>query len=113
MNDSHPQQPSQSAKPKRPSRAKKLKGEITFIEVPRSPDSSFNRDRPANALILAQLEHLHQAEKNRLPRHKLSGIHPGQIRTEGEAAAYIQQITKLLHPGGQKKKKRSTSPKGA
>jgi hypothetical protein len=53
------------------------------------------------------------AEKNRLPKHKLSGIQPGQIRTEGEAAAYIQQVTKLLHPGGQKKKKKSTSPKGA
>lgn len=112
MNDTNLQQAAPPAKPKRPSRAKKLKGEITYIDVPRTPASAFNRDRRANALIQAQLEHVHHAEKNRLPKHRLSGIRPNQDSTEAEAAAYILQVTKLLHPEGQKKKKRSTPPKG-
>ncbi len=98
---------------KRPSRAKKvqLEGEVTYIDVPRPPASSLNPRRPANALILAQVEHMHQAEKNRVAKHRLSGVHPDKIRTEGEAAAYIQQVTRLLHPAGKKRNRKKATPR--
>jgi hypothetical protein len=114
MTDITPQDPSPSARRNRPSRAKRPTqpaGEVTRIDVPHPPASSINRERPANALIMAQVEHIHHAEKNRLPRHKLSGKHPSQIHTEAEAAAYIREVTKLLHP--LKKKKKKSPPKGA
>ena len=75
-----------------------LPGDYTSIRVPIPPASAFNKDRPAGCLIQAQLRHFHHAESARLPKEKRDGRRPEEIRTEGEAAAYIAKITKVLHP---------------
>jgi hypothetical protein len=80
-----------------------LPGDYTSIRVPIPPDSAFNKDRPAGCLIQAQLRHFRHAESARLPKEKRDGRRPEDIRTEGEAAAYIAKITELLHPQRRRK----------
>jgi hypothetical protein len=75
-----------------------LPGDYTSIRVPTPLASAFNKDRPAGCLLQAQLRHIHHAESARLPREKRDGRRPEEIRTEGEAAAYIASVTKVLHP---------------
>jgi hypothetical protein len=75
-----------------------LPGDYTSIRVPIPPASAFNKDRPVGCLLQAQLRHFHHAESARLPKEKRDGRRPEDIRTEGEAAAYIAKITNLLHP---------------
>ena len=65
------------------------------IPVPR-PKKAMNPDRPANALLLAQVQHLREAEKN-LPLRYRSEIYINTIRTEGEAAEYIREVTQAIH----------------
>ncbi len=87
-----------------------LPGDYTSIRVPIPPASAFNKDRPAGCLIQAQLRHFHHAESARLPKAKRDGRRPEDIRTEGEAAAYIAKITKLLHP---QRRRKSRPPKSS
>ena len=86
-----------------------LPGDYTSIRVPIPPASAFNKDRPAGCLLQAQLRHFHHAESARLPKEKRDGRRPEEIRTEGEAAAYIAKITKLLHPQRRSKPRPATS----
>ena len=58
---------------------------MNVIHVPRPSPKAMNPDRPANALILAQVSHLQQAE-SRLPLRYRSEIYIHAIKTEGEAA---------------------------
>jgi hypothetical protein len=111
MSDNTPEIPKTAARRKRSPRVKKarLAGEVTYIEVPRPDASAFNPGRPVNALLMAQLEHLHHAEKNRLPRHKVSRTDLSGIHNEGEAAAYIKKVTAMLHPEGKKRNRKKTS----
>ena len=61
---------------------------MTAIKVRKTPTSAFNPDRPASALLLAQIEHLEHAAG--LPEKK-------QIRrSEGNAARYIAELTAKL-----------------
>ena len=55
-----------------------------------------NPDRPVNALLLAQVSHLQHAER-RLPLRYRSEIYTHAIRTEGEAAQYIREVTEAIH----------------
>ncbi len=80
-------------------------GEVTRIDVPKPPASAINKDRPASELIKAQLRHIQHAESARLPRDKRSGVRIEDIHTEAEAAKYIQDVTRLLHP---QRRRRST-----
>ena len=70
---------------------------MTIIHVPR-PDLKRSRDpnRPANTLLKAQVEHLQEAEW-KLPTKHQSNIYVNAIRTEGEAAEYIQKVTEAIH----------------
>jgi hypothetical protein len=86
-----------------------LPGDYLSIRVPKAPDSAFNKDRPAGCLLQAQVRHFHHAESARLPKEKRDGRRPEEIRTEGEAAAYIAKITKLLHPQRRGKPRPPTS----
>jgi hypothetical protein len=90
--------------------AASLPGDYLSIRVPMPPASAFNKDRPAGCLLQAQLRHFHHAESARLPREKRDGRRPEEIRTEGEAAAYIAKITKLLHP---QRRRKPRPPKSA
>jgi hypothetical protein len=68
---------------------------MTMIHVPR-PKNAFNPNRPVSALLKAQMEYLHEAEK-RLPLQYHSEIYVNAIRTEGEAAKYIRHVTEAIH----------------
>jgi hypothetical protein len=71
--------------------------EMTLIHVPK-PDvkSAMNPDRPVNALLKAQIRHLHDAERNLPLRHR-TDIYINAIKTEGEAAKYMRQVTEAIH----------------
>ena len=69
---------------------------MTLIEVPRPSKSAMNPDRPVNALLLSQIVHLQHAER-RLPLRYRSKIYVHAVRTEGEAAEYIREVTEAIH----------------
>jgi len=68
---------------------------MDVIDVPR-PKSVRDPNRPASSLLLAQVKHLREAEKN-LPARYHSGIFSHAIQTESEAARYIQSVTEAIH----------------
>jgi len=69
---------------------------MTLVHVPRPPQSALNPDRPVNTLLKAQIQHLHEAERNLPPRHR-TDIYINAIKTEGEAAEYIRRVTTAIH----------------
>jgi hypothetical protein len=70
---------------------------MPLVHVPRpDPKSSMDPDRPVNALLKAQVQHLHEAERN-LPLQHRTDIYINAIKTEGEAAEYIRQVTTAIH----------------
>ena len=68
---------------------------MTMIHVP-TPTNAFNPNRPVSALLKAQMEYLHEAEK-RLPLRYHSEIYINAVKTEGEAAKYIRHVTEAIH----------------
>lgn len=73
------------------------------IVVPRPKKGSFDKNRPPSDLLRSQMRHLHEVEKQ-MPHQHRTGRNIEEIRTEGEAAAYIQRVTKKLHtPAGKVK----------
>ncbi len=69
---------------------------MVLITVPKPPASAMDPLRPANALLLAQIMHLQEAEL-RLPLKYQTNIYAHAIRTEGEAAEYIRSVTEAIH----------------
>ena len=70
---------------------------MALIRVPR-PKDAYNPDRPMGSLLKAQVEHLREAE-SKLPlryRHEID-TYIKAIKTEGEAAAYIREVTQAIH----------------
>ena len=69
---------------------------MTLIHVPKPPKSAYNPDRPVSSLLKMQVEHLHQAA-GRLPLRYRSDTYINAIKTEGEAASYIRDVTVAIH----------------
>jgi hypothetical protein len=69
---------------------------VTIIFVPRPSKNAMNPDRPVSSLLLAQIQHLQHAER-RLPLRYRTEIYTRAIRTEGEAARYIREVTEAIH----------------
>jgi hypothetical protein len=69
---------------------------MTMIHVPRPPKNALNLNRPVSALVLAQVKHMHTAER-RLPLRYRTEIYVNAIKTEGEAARYISKVTAAIH----------------
>jgi hypothetical protein len=69
---------------------------MTLIHVPRPPKSSYDPNRPVSALLKAQIDYLHHAAR-RLPLRYRSEIYVNAIKTEGEAARYIREMTQAIH----------------
>ena len=69
---------------------------MTAIPVPKPSKKAMNPDRPASSLLLTQVEHLQHAER-RLPLRYRTEIYTHAIRTEGEAARYIREVTEAIH----------------
>ena len=74
---------------------------MAVIKVPKPPQSAFDKNRPVSALLRNQILHLHEVER-RFPPSRHSGVYINDIKTEGEAAAYIRKVTARLHPQGAK-----------
>src|SRR3981189_2514407 len=72
---------------------------MAIIKVPKPPRSAFDKNRPVSALLKNQIVHLQEAEF-RLPARQQTNIYINKIKTEGEAAEYIRQVTARLHPEG-------------
>jgi hypothetical protein len=72
-----------------------------IIAVPKPGRSGYNPNRRlgSNALVAAQVKHFAEADKN-LPPEFQTGVDTGSIATEGEAAAYIRQVTEAIHRSG-------------
>jgi len=82
---------------------------MSLIHVPRPPKSAMNPDRPASGLLKAQIRHLHAAHRN-LPLRYRTDIYVNAIKTEGEAAEYIRQVTEGIlaaHLAATRKRARS------
>jgi hypothetical protein len=69
---------------------------MALIHVPKPPKSAYNPERPAGSLLMSQVEHLREAE-SKLPLKYRSEIYVRAIRTEGEAARYIREVTEAIH----------------
>ena len=69
---------------------------MTLIHVPPPPKSAMDLNRPVNALLQTQIEHLFQAER-RLPLRYRTKTYVNAIKTEREAANYIRQVTEAIH----------------
>ena len=69
---------------------------MALIHVPRPPKSAMNPQRPINALLQAQMQHLQDAEL-KLPARLQTNIYVNAIKTEGEAAEYIRRVTEAIH----------------
>jgi hypothetical protein len=69
---------------------------MTLIHVPRPKQSAMDPDRPVNALLKAQIQHLHDAEL-KLPVGWQTDIYINAIKTEGEAGRYIRAVTEAIH----------------
>ena len=80
---------------------------MTMIHVPRPPKNSLNLNRPVSSLVLTQVEHMHTAEK-RLPLRYRTEIYVNAIKTEGEAARYISEVTAAIHRAHDEAAKRRT-----
>jgi hypothetical protein len=70
-----------------------------IIRIPRPAPGSFNKHRPAGALLQAQLAHLREAlVKHHAEVERLLAVGLKEIRTEAEVADHAKRITALLHP---------------
>jgi len=69
---------------------------MPMIHVPKPPKSAFDPKRPVSALLKSQIDYLQHAER-RLPLRYRSEIYVNAIKTEGEAANYIRQVTQAIH----------------
>jgi len=74
---------------------------MAVIKVPKPQEGSFNKNRPVSALLRNQILHMHEVER-KFPPSRHSGVYINEIKTEGEAADYIQKVTARLHPEGAK-----------
>lgn len=68
------------------------------VRVPKPAKSSYNakRDLKRNALLANQVMHFHKIEEE-LPARQRSGVSLEDIKTEGQAADFIKQVTLRLH----------------
>jgi hypothetical protein len=82
---------------------------MILIQVPRPPKEAMNPNRLASSLLMAQVEHMHVAEK-RLPLRYRTDTYVNAIRTEREAAEYIREVTGAIHRAHEDAVRRRTRP---
>lgn len=75
------------------------------INVPKPSRAAYNPNRPLekNLLVQAQVRHFQHVEQN-LPEELRTGMDASTIATEGQAAAYIREVTRAIHKSGGVKK---------
>lgn len=78
----------------------------TVIRIPKAPKSAFNKHRPVSELVWTQVEHLAAIVKKDIDDRRRA------ISTEGQASAFVREMTMILHPeGAQKRARPSTGAK--
>jgi len=80
------------------------------IQVPKPPNSAYDPDRPMSSLLKSQIEHLREAE-GKLPLRYRSEWYIKAIRTEGEAAKYIRDVTQSIHAAHEDAERARRTPK--
>lgn len=83
---------------------------MTLIHVPRPPKNAYDPDRPVTSLLKSQVEHLRKAESE-LPLRYRSEIYIHAIKTEGEAARYIREVTEAIHAAHEDATRARRAPK--
>jgi hypothetical protein len=69
---------------------------MALIKVPRPPKKAHDPTRPVTSLLKAQVEHMHEAERQ-LPLKYRTDTYVKAIRTEADAADYIREVTEAVH----------------
>jgi hypothetical protein len=71
---------------------------MALIKVPKPPKDAYDPDRPVGSLLKSQVEHMREAE-SKLPLRYRNEIqtYVKAVRTEREAARYIQAVTRAIH----------------
>lgn len=74
---------------------------MSVVTFPKPSKKAYNPNRPLekNQLILTQVEHFHHVDQ-RLPEEFQTHVNLQEIKTEGEAAAYIARVTRAIHESG-------------
>ena len=83
---------------------------MALIHVPKPPKSAYDPDRPMSSLLNSQIEHLREAE-GKLPLRYRSEWYIKAIRTEGEAAKYIRDVTEAIHAAHEDAERARRAPK--
>ncbi|HTS36607.1 MAG TPA: hypothetical protein VMH04_13110 [Candidatus Solibacter sp.] len=69
---------------------------MALLPMPKPSKNAWNPDRPMSSLLKWQVEHLHAAEM-RMPLRYHTEIYVNALRSEGDAAHYIQAVTEAIH----------------
>jgi hypothetical protein len=74
---------------------------MAVVKFPKPSNQAYdpNRDLRKNQLILKQVEHFHHVDQ-RLPEEFRTHTKLEDIKTEGQAAAYIARVTRAIHESG-------------
>jgi hypothetical protein len=83
---------------------------MAIIHVPRPPKSAWNPNRKVSSLLKMQVEQLHHAAR-RLPLQYRSETYINAIKTEGEAAKYIREMTQAIHDAHEAAENARRAPK--
>jgi len=83
---------------------------MALIRVPKPPKSAYDPDRPVSSLLKSQIDHLREAE-SKLPLRYRSELYVKAVRTEGEAAEYIREVTEAIHEAHEEAQRRRRAPK--
>jgi hypothetical protein len=82
---------------------------MALIRVPKPPRSAYDPDRPVSSLLKSQIDHLREAE-SKLPLRYRSELYVKAVRTEGEAAEYIREVTEAIHEAHEEAQRRRSAP---
>jgi len=82
---------------------------MALISVPTPPKNAYDPHRPATSLLKAHVEHMREAE-SKLPLKYRSEFYAKAVRTEGEAAEYIRDVTEAIHEAHADAEKRRRTP---
>jgi hypothetical protein len=93
----------------RQSAAGKESSDMALIHVPKPPRNAYDPDRPMGSLLKSQVEHLREAE-SKLPLRYRSEVYIKAVRTEGEAAQYIREVTEAIHEAHEEAQPRRRAP---
>jgi hypothetical protein len=82
---------------------------MVLISVPK-PKDAYDPNREMGSLLKSQVEHLREAE-SKLPVRYRTEFYIRAIKTEGEAAQYIREVTEAIHRAHEDAERKRRAPK--